>query len=261
MLEACVGCGAPVTGSYCANCGERRASERDNSLRGFVAEVFATVTSTDRSIVGTVKLLLWKPGELTAEFMRGRRAGLMRPLQLFLLVNVGFFIWSTATNNRMFDTPLGTHMNYSWHKGLARRWVRARVAERKITLTAYAKQFDEAATVQAKTLIVTMVPVFALHTYSALLILCFLVAYALFLPMSLVDRITHTRSGGNQVSDNLFGLVLVSSIVWYLRRSMIRVYGDGRAFATVAAIGLALAIGYILFAYRTLLFLTTFYST
>jgi hypothetical protein len=280
--EACVNCRMPLHGPYCTTCGERRASERDNSLRGFAGEVFQTVTSADRSVLGTLKLLLAHPGELTREFMRGRRIGLMRPLQLFLLVNVAFFLWSTATHNRMFDTPLVTHMHYTWHKSLATRMVSARIAARQTTLAAYARIFNDAATVQAKSLIVTMVPafailvglvhirrrrfalehlVFALHTYAAMLILVVVTAYALVMPMLVVGRLTHTTAMNNQLFDNLFGLTLGLILGWYLRRALIRVYDDGKVFATVAAVGLFIGVGFILFAYRTLLFLTTFWAT
>ena len=280
--EACVNCRMPLHGPYCTTCGERRASERDNSLRGFAGEVFQTVTSADRSVLGTLKLLLAHPGELTREFMRGRRIGLMRPLQLFLLVNVAFFLWSTATHNRMFDTPLVTHMHDTWHKSLATRMVTARIAARQTTLADYSRTFNDAATVQAKTLIFTMVPafallvglvhlgrrrfalehlVFALHTYTAFLILVVAVAYAMVMPMLVVGRLMHTSALDNQVFDNAFGLVLGLVLGWYLRRALIRVYGDGRMFATFAAAGLFIGMGLILFGYRTLLFLTTFYST
>src|SRR4051812_4898151 len=140
--EACPNCGVVVAGRFCASCGERRASERDNSLLGFLREVFEALTSADRSFISTLRTLLTKPGELTENFMRGRRVSLMRPLQLFLLVNVAFFLWSTASNNHMFDTPLATHMQNSWHQRLATRLVTARLAARKTTLTAYGAQFN-----------------------------------------------------------------------------------------------------------------------
>src|SRR4051794_22110888 len=91
--EACVNCGAPLVDSFCAACGERRASERDHSLRGFAEEAFHSLFETDHSFLGTLKFLLTRPGALTVDFMRGRRIGQMRPLQLFLLVNVAFFFW------------------------------------------------------------------------------------------------------------------------------------------------------------------------
>ena len=280
--EHCVNCGQAVLGSYCSRCGERRASDRDSSLRGFVGEVVEHVTSTDRSVLGTLKLLLTRPGELTAEFMRGRRIGRMRPLQLFLLVNVAFFLWATATHNRMFDTPLAVHMHQTWHQLMATRMVSARIAARRTTLAAYTVVFNDAATVQAKSLIVTMVPafailvglvhirrrrfalehlVFALHTYAAILILVVVTAYAMMMPMVVVGRLTHTSALNNQLFDNLFGLMLGLMLGWYLRRALIRVYGDGKVFATVAAVGLFIGVGFILFAYRTLLFLTTFWAT
>jgi hypothetical protein len=281
--EPCVNCGEPIVASFCGRCGERRASERDNSLVGFGAEVVQTFASLDRSLLGSLRSLLARPGELTVEFMRGRRVNMMRPLQLFLLVNVGFFIWSTASDNRMFDTPLNVHMHDTWHKSLATRLVQARIESRHITMDAYRRTFDDAATVQAKTLIVTMVPVFALlvgllhldrrryllehlvfalHTYAALLILVVITAYALALPSIVAAKVFGQPIAiGGKVYDNLFGLTLALTLGWYLRRAVAVVYEDGRTRSVVSAVVLFLGVGFILFGYRTLLFLTTFWAT
>ena len=68
--EVCVNCDAPLTGSFCIRCGERRASERDNSLRGFVEEAVHALMETDHSMLGTLWTLLAKPGALTVDYMR-----------------------------------------------------------------------------------------------------------------------------------------------------------------------------------------------
>ena len=48
----------------------------------------------DGKIFQTLDLLLFKPGELTAEFFRGRRARYIPPLRLYLVCSLLFFALS-----------------------------------------------------------------------------------------------------------------------------------------------------------------------
>ena len=167
--ESCVNCGRSCTAPYCTACGEQRASDRDNSFWGFAKEALQTVTNADRSFLSSLKTLLARPGELTAEYMRGRRVGLMRPLQLFLLVNVVYFLFVTVTHFGLLNTTLYNHMNSMWYSDRATHMVEKRLGIEKVSsdlyddrLTIYRKKFDAATNVQARTLIFTMVPAFAL---------------------------------------------------------------------------------------------------
>jgi hypothetical protein len=279
--EPCVNCGDLIPGSFCGRCGERRASLRDNSIAAFASEAIEALTSTDRSFLSTLKTLLSKPGELTAEFMRGRRIARMRPLQLFLLVNVLFFVFATVFHSTIFTTRLRDQMFNSWHESLATRLVTQRLASRHLTYKAYEVTFNEVSVVQAKTLIFVMVPafallvglthprrryaiehlVFALHAYAAFLILVPALTLLLGLPIELIDQLRHTDVANNQWGDRLFGLEISLTLLWYLYGSLRRAYGDGRMRAAIGALFLLVGMVLILFAYRTVLFLTVFYMT
>jgi hypothetical protein len=189
----------------------------------------------------------------------------------------------------MLTTRLQTHMNNTWHKEIATSMVEKRLGKAKVSeglyedrLLSYAKKFDAETAVQAKTLILTMVPafallvgiihagrkryvlehlVFALHFYSAFLILVVIVAVCFLLPMGIVDAAMHTRSTNSPILDQLLGLVSAGTLFWYLQRALRRTYGDGWIFASVGAAMLAAGAVYIVFGYRTLLFLTTFWAT
>lgn len=87
----CPGCGAPATGRFCAACGEETVVE-DLSLRALVAGVVEHLTALDVKLLRTVRLLLFRPGQLTVEYRRGVRKRYTRPLPLFLLVLGAFFV-------------------------------------------------------------------------------------------------------------------------------------------------------------------------
>jgi uncharacterized protein DUF3667 len=287
--ETCVNCGTVLRGPYCTECGERRATARDYSFWTFIEEAFQTFTNADGSFFGSVKTLLLRPGELTADYMRGRRVGLMRPLQLFLMVNVVYFLFVGITHFQLLSTNLGNHMNNTWHKELARRMVNQRLGDGTVSaevykarLAQYRIRFDQAVEVQSKTLIFTMVPafalfvwllqirkrryvvehiVFSLHMYSAFLIMAVLSLFLIGLPMAAVDALLHTNAAESQYVDKVLGLTMCVILLWYLRRALARVYGDGPVFSTVGALFLTFGLVIVLFAYRTLLFLTTFWAT
>jgi hypothetical protein len=149
-------------------------------------------------------------------------------------------------------------------------------------LASYGRRFNAATDVQARTLIFTMVPafallvgllhlrrrryvvehlVFALHFYSAFLIFALLVVFCLAIPMSLIDWAMHTSAMKDPLIDPLLGLVSVGMLFWYLWHALRRAYGDGRIFSTVGAVVLTVSLVLILFGYRSLLFLTTFWVT
>lgn len=96
--------------------------------------------------------------------MRGERKPYVAPLQLFFLANIVFFVWVGVTHINTFSTPLKFHVQGMFYSGLAHRLVDARVAARHITYDSYAATFDHAATLQAKSLIILMVPMLALVT-------------------------------------------------------------------------------------------------
>ena len=70
----CANCGAPLNGRYCPACGQKAASP-NVSLHEFFHEAFHEFAHVDGKIVQTLRLLLTRPGQLTREFLDGRRSG------------------------------------------------------------------------------------------------------------------------------------------------------------------------------------------
>lgn len=90
--DACAGCGAAVATGFCGECGERRRDADALSLRHLAAEAFAHTTSLDLRLLRTIATLLGRPGEVTRAYVAGARCRYTPPLQLFLLINVVFFL-------------------------------------------------------------------------------------------------------------------------------------------------------------------------
>ena len=79
---ACLNCAAPLTGRYCANCGQSAHVHR--SVGAFGHDLVHGVLHLDGKFWRTMPLLALKPGELTRRYIDGERARFVSPLGLFL---------------------------------------------------------------------------------------------------------------------------------------------------------------------------------
>lgn len=96
--EECPSCGARLKGKFCHKCGEKKVKPKDFALRRYAKQMFAHATHLDFKVLTTLWTLLSKPGRLSVEFMEGRRINRMKPLQLFLLLNLVFFFFFKTTD-------------------------------------------------------------------------------------------------------------------------------------------------------------------
>ncbi len=90
MHGQCLNCSTPLTGEFCAQCGQR-ATEHVLSLRELFHELLEVLFHADSRLWRTLRLMLTRPGEVTAEFVRGRRQRYTPPLRTYLVISVLFF--------------------------------------------------------------------------------------------------------------------------------------------------------------------------
>ena len=98
LPDACPNCDAPVHGPYCAQCGQETVHEMP-TLREFAHEYLHHYVAAEGKLVPTVRMLLLKPGQLTIEYLQGRRRRYVKPLSLYVTVSFVFFLllgWSTV---------------------------------------------------------------------------------------------------------------------------------------------------------------------
>ena len=89
-MTACRNCGVPLHGRSCFACGQK-AVHTELTVHELVHEGVHELAHVDGKILQTLRLLLLKPGELTAEFFRGRRVRYISPLRLYLICSLLFF--------------------------------------------------------------------------------------------------------------------------------------------------------------------------
>ena len=80
----CANCGTALAGSFCGQCGQRAPIHRTLAEVGH--ELLHGITHFDGKAWTTLPMLLFRPGKLTRDYIRGHRARYIAPVPLFLLV-------------------------------------------------------------------------------------------------------------------------------------------------------------------------------
>jgi hypothetical protein len=276
----CPNCGAGVSGRFCANCGERRIAGEDYSLRRFLGEAFNILTSVESNLFRSFAALVARPGHLTAEYFRGRRKSYLKPLQLFVFCNILFFFVQSYAGFNSLTTPLYVHLHMLPYSTRARAMVEERLQERKISYDEYRSRFDNAIGGQAKTLVIVLVPIFALpllvlywrarryyvehlvfstHFFAffllllpALHIITFILVRSLYAARGIKFRLLE--------HDTFLTMVMLFFCGVYLWVALRRVYGQGKLMTTIKCFALVACIMSVIQLYRFILFFTTFYS-
>lgn len=276
---ACPNCGDKFSGRFCSSCGEQQVAGKDYSLRHFIHEAFHILTSVESNLFRSFATLITRPGKLTVEYFKGRRKSYLKPLQLFIFCNVIFFFTHSYVNFNTLTTPLYVHLNMLPHQRLARHMVDSELRARKLTYDEYRPRFDATLEEQAKTLVIVMVPlyalalqllywrtrryylehlVFSLHFYAFLLLLIAGMHAALYVAW----RVRHLFSTNLSVlqHDGFVSLLMLLLCGTYLFPALRRTYGQGKIWTALKCLLLAVAIFGVIHVYRFILFFTTFYA-
>jgi Protein of unknown function (DUF3667) len=86
----CLNCGADLQGAFCHDCGQKAAAHH-LGLHAVAHDAVHEFLHLDGKILQTMKLLLFKPGQLTKDFIEGKRVRYISPIRLYLTWSVVFF--------------------------------------------------------------------------------------------------------------------------------------------------------------------------
>jgi Protein of unknown function (DUF3667) len=99
IRRRCFNCSARLGGRYCANCGQPADSRMPSALQ-FVHQTIESLTHADSRLWQTLKLLWLRPGQLTLEFIQGRRVSFLPPVKLYFAFSVIFFALVSLSHPR-----------------------------------------------------------------------------------------------------------------------------------------------------------------
>ncbi len=89
----CLNCGCPLdlTDKFCSNCSQRNTTKQ-LSINDFFQEFLSSIFTYDSRLRFTIKDLLFKPGTITKNYVRGQRLKYANPFRFFLSVSIIYFI-------------------------------------------------------------------------------------------------------------------------------------------------------------------------
>ena len=87
----CLNCGTTVQGKYCYVCGQENAEPKE-TFWGMVTHFFYDITHFDGKFFTTLKDLLFLPGFLSAEYMKGKRMSYLNPIRMYVFTSAIFFL-------------------------------------------------------------------------------------------------------------------------------------------------------------------------
>lgn len=98
-MQNCRNCLALVSGEYCAACGQKKFNRNAFRLKGFLKEAIEEAFDYDSKVFATMRLLIFKPGELTLYYLHGKQKTYFNPIKLYLaVIAFNFLVYSTMDN-------------------------------------------------------------------------------------------------------------------------------------------------------------------
>jgi hypothetical protein len=231
----------------------------------------------------SIRDLVGRPGTLTLAFVLGRRRPYFAPFQLFLVANIVFFVVQSALGFQVLSNDLASHIGAlrggnQFYSATARPIVERRLLETGRTLEQYSDVFNHAVRVNAKALVVLLVPavalvvfasfprakhplisaaVFALHFVAFFLLLETVMMPLVGIPAGLALR----AIGLSRWWDLLTSTLLLAISAAWLYRAYRTVYEARPVGAALRATVLGALLVPLLIAYRLVVFLVTLHTT
>ena len=95
----CLNCGHIVEENFCPHCGQENIVVKEDALH-MVTHTIADYFHFEHKFFGTLKPLLFKPGQLTAAYVAGKRVSFINPIRLYIFVSIVFFVVIFSGNKK-----------------------------------------------------------------------------------------------------------------------------------------------------------------
>lgn len=87
----CLNCGKTVEDKFCPHCGQENIETKEPFL-GFLIHGLAHYFHFDSKLQKSIIPLITKPGKLTNEYIAGKRASYIQPVNMYLFISLVFFL-------------------------------------------------------------------------------------------------------------------------------------------------------------------------
>jgi len=90
----CRNCGATLEGAFCSSCGQRSVPINP-TVSELAGDAWHELSGYDGRIAASFRNLM-RPGQLTVDYLQGRRARYLPPVRLYLIASVVYFLAAAA---------------------------------------------------------------------------------------------------------------------------------------------------------------------
>jgi hypothetical protein len=262
----CRNCESPLGGAYCSACGQA-AHESARSLETLFHDAWNDLTSLDGRLWRTLGALAFRPGLLTSEYLRDRRAQYLPPFRLYLVLSLLFFALQAVAARASHRPAVTLETSGQGAVALDRacsslattggeRLGSALVAGCKNAMADGGRTLGHAFLENVPKTFFLFLPLVALvlfglfgrarRYYVEHLVLVLHMQAAMFLLASFAVAVAAARRWGGlaETLENVAAAGLCGYGAWYAFRSLRTVYGEGRGatIAKFAVLGLAYVI-------------------
>ena len=93
IVKYCRNCSSELSDGtkFCPNCGQKRKNIMV-SFWALVRDFFGTIFSMDSKVIRTIPVLLFRPGRLTKEYVKGRRIQYLPPVRMYVFFSIVMFL-------------------------------------------------------------------------------------------------------------------------------------------------------------------------
>ena len=268
-------------GEYCSRCGEKRRVSHDFSVRHYLGEAIETFTHFDSKVLRTVWLLLSRPGLLSADYFAGRRIRYVSPLRLFLLLSVIYYLSNSVFPYNAFTTPLAVQLHLNdYYPSYAAAQVEKTLQRTGMHYAVLERGYNAKTAALSKTLVIALVPVFAVLFYvfliskkryfaEHLIVATHFWPFALlligvFIPVLLLAlaRLGALMGAAPELmtADSNPSIIIQVVFAAYLYVMVRRVYAVTRWYGGLLAVTVAWSFFHLVWLFRLLLFVVTLRS-
>lgn len=277
-LHVCLNCSNEFSGKYCNKCGEKVISQHDRTVAHYFEGVFHMFTHLDSKFLKSVKVLFTNPGSLATNYAIGRRLPFMKPVALFFVGNLIYFLFPFFST---FTTTLYYQKNSDYGEIVAPQ-IERKMEARGMTFDELAEVYNEKTVGYSKLILILLVPLFGIafwimnfrrrplfadHLLMGLEFMCYTLFYNTII-LSILLLVLHTtfKLFGVDINplfqnEKIFLLpIIVTSMIYYVFRAQRTFYADKILPALLKATAFLFATLVVITLYRFILFEVTMFK-
>lgn len=253
----CLNCGTNIQLRFCPECGQQEI-DSDPTVREILHDVAQQLFGWDGKIFATFRLLVQRPGELTREYLAGRRVRYLSPVRVYLAASVLYFFIAAVAPDVSGMTVRVTPSHAQAGLTDSAAGVAGPDASRRVQRGMRRAQREPQAFWQIiwsrlPTLVFLLLPAFALATaiayrgwrrhYPQHLTFALHVHAFVFLALSLIATM---RFAGSDIVSALAAVIGFTALIWWTYAGLRRVYG-GTHLATCVKLGAIAGVYTVMF--------------